>query len=69
MQNNCKTSIIQAKVPIIKAIYNDTNLHLDISLGGENGSKDSKIFSYIISKHTILKQAITVLKMFAKINE
>ena len=61
------TKIIRAKVPIVEAICCDTNIHLDISVGRENGYKDSEIIKNIISKHIILKQAIIILKIYLKV--
>ena len=61
-------SIIQAKIPIIRVMYGKTNINLDISVGRENGYKDSKIISKIISEHKILKQVIIILKIYTKVN-
>ena len=61
-------SIISAKVPIIRAMHEETNINLDISFGRENGYKDSKIISNIISEHQILKQVIIILKIYMKVN-
>ena len=57
-------SIISAKVPIIRAMHEETNINLDISVGRENGYKDSKIISNIISEHKILKKIIIILKIY-----
>ena len=62
-------SIIQAKIPIIRVMYGKTNINLDISVGRENGYKDSKIISKIISEHKILKQVIIILKIYTKVNK
>ena len=61
-------TIISAKVPIIRALHKKTKINLDISVGRENGYKDSKIISNIISKHQILKQVIIILKIYMKVN-
>ena len=63
------TNIIPARVPIIEAICRETNIHLDISVGRENGYKDSEIIKNIILKHKILKQAIIILKIYLKVKE
>ena len=49
-------------------MHEETNINLDISVGRENGYKDSKIISNIISEHQILKQVIIILKIYMKLN-
>ena len=58
------TTIIHAKVPIIHAKCHKTNIQLDISVDRKLGYDDSNIIKEIISKHTILKQVIIILKIF-----
>ena len=45
-------------------MHEETNINLDISVGRENGYKDSKIIRNIISEHKILKQVIIILKIY-----
>ena len=61
-------SIISAKVPIIRALHKETKINLDISVGRENGYKDSETIRNIISEHEILKQVIIILKIYTKVN-
>ena len=63
------TTIIHAKVPIIQAKYHKTNIQLDISVDRKLGYEDSNIIKEIISKHTILKQVIIILKIFLSVKK
>ena len=49
-------------------MHEETNINLDISVGRDNGYKDSKIISNIISEHKIIKQVIIILKIYMKVN-
>ena len=63
------TIIIHAKVPIIQAKCYETNIQLDISVDRKLGYDDSNIIKEIISKHTILKQVIIILKIFLSVKK
>ena len=63
------TTIIHAKVPILQAKCHKTNIQLDISVDRKLGYDDSNIIKEIISKHTILKQVIIILKIFLSVKK
>ena len=61
---NENTEIINAKVPIIKTICNETNFHIDISLNQTDGLEFAKIINKFICHHPILKYMILFIKKF-----
>ena len=58
------TELIDAKVPIIKTICNETNFKIDISLNQTDGINFSELIKNFIINHPILKYMIVFIKRF-----
>lgn len=62
--NNENIEVIDAKVPIIKTICNETNFKVDISLNQTDGINFSEFIKNFIINHPILKYMIIFIKRF-----
>ena len=64
--------LIEAKVPIIKCTYKETNIQIDISMYKDNGASAVKVFEKIISIYPEIKPLMLLIKYMLrqrKLNE